>query len=304
MGRALLAIAVAVASSAGPLADVGHATTWLPPSRPLTQDEKLELAVSESDAIGFGYVAAVRETIVDVVGGTGIPARSLTLRPTEWLWGAPGGSAMAVGFSATDHSSLFSELLVASGLDTRPACFFLKHLRSGWALRDYPDPPPLQLLTQGEAGAMRQRIRRIIALQSPDSLLARADLVVLGVRGETDARCATSRGVRECAPVSVKEVLAGPSVSDSIVVYGVMLGQMPPGEALYLLRKMPDGLYETVGFRSGSLPVRSGKVERWGLTLEQTRRRALAARTARPAGRRGAGSRPRAPVESKMGSRR
>src|SRR6266545_63348 len=96
--RTLLGIGLLVASS-GLLASGSHAPTWLAPARLLTEDEKLELALSESDAVGLGYVVAVHDTIVDVTGGTGIPYRWLELRAMEWLKGMPGSATLAVGIS-------------------------------------------------------------------------------------------------------------------------------------------------------------------------------------------------------------
>ena len=96
-------ITVVVACSAELLTSAPRATTWLTPSRSLTADEKLELAVSESDAVGLGYVVGVHDTIVDVKDGTGIPARSLTIRPTEWLMGEVNGPALEIGLAAGDN---------------------------------------------------------------------------------------------------------------------------------------------------------------------------------------------------------
>jgi hypothetical protein len=270
-------IGAAIAILVGLLTSTSRATTWLNPSRTLTADEKLELAVSESDAVGFGFVVGVHDTIVDVVGGTGIPARSLTLRPTEWLMGEAGGQALEVGLAAGDNSPLFSDLLTTRGLDSRTALFFLEKHGLGWTLRAYPDPPPLQLTEPPELGQTRERVLRAIARESPDSLLRRADVVVVG-RREADSSC--SSGTRECAPVSVSRVLVGTNVPPSIRVASVMLGHMGSGDALYLLRASTDGVYETVGFRNGSLPVHAGIVDRWGISVDKVRQKAQAVRTA------------------------
>jgi hypothetical protein len=75
-------------------------------------------------------------------------------------------------------------------------------------------------------------------------------------------------------------VLIGSGVARSIRVASVLLGHIPPGDALYLLRATPGGIYETIGFRNGSLPVRAGIVDRWGLSVDKVRQRAQAVRAA------------------------
>jgi hypothetical protein len=271
-------ITVVVACSAELLTSAPRATTWLTPARALTADEKLELAVSESDAVGLGYVVGVHDTIVDVKDGTGIPARSLTIRPTEWLMGEANGPALEIGLAAGDNSPLFSDLVMTPGLESRTALFFVEKQRSGWTLRSYPDPAPLQLIDRDALGQTRERVLRAVGRESPDSLLARADVVIVGRRGEADSSC--SSGTRECVPVSVTQVLIGSGVARSIRVASVLLGHIPPGDALYLLRAAPGGIYETIGFRNGSLPVRAGIVDRWGLSVDKVRQRAQAVRAA------------------------
>ena len=259
-----------------------RATTWLPPARPLTADETLDLAVSESDAVAVGNVVAIRDTIVDMVGGTGIPSRSLALHVTELLSGAVPGIDLAVGVSPADDASQYAELLARPELRSRQALFFLRRSPSGWVFREYPDPPSLQLPPPEALAAAVAGVRRAVARQSPDSLLARADLVVLGSRGPLDSRCAETGVVRECATVTVREVLAGPAAPESLRVTSAVVGHMPAGDAVYVLRRLRDGLYETVGFRSGSLSVRDGRVERWGLSVDEVRGKAERARAARP----------------------
>jgi len=267
-----------LAALAIPIAVMAHAATWIQPARPLSRDELLELAVSESDAIGVGRVAGVHDTLANVVNGVGIPVRSMTVEISEWLLGRPGTSAIEVCVPSADSSPLFSDILLTQGLSDRQAVFFLDRAGAGWSLRAYPDPPAVQFLESRSAALSVSDLRRAIARQSPDSLMARADLIVVGSRGEQASRCPSGALERECVTVRVKNVLAGGPAPDSLRAYSVMMGHIPAGDALYLLKRMPVGDFETVGFRSGSLSIKSGRVDQWGLTLDQVRARVLATR--------------------------
>ena len=269
-----------LAALAIPIAVAAHATTWIEPARPLSQNESLELAVSECDAIGVGRITAVHDTLANVVHGVGIPVRSMTLEVSEWISGTPGTSVVEVGVPSADNSPLFSDILLTQRLSDRHAMFFLNRAGTGWSLRAYPDPPAVQFIEPGAASLAVANVRHAIARQSPDSLMARADLIVVGSSDQQASRCPSSAPERECVTVQVSNVLAGGPAPDSLRVYSVVVGEIPAGEALYLLKRMPAGEYETVGFRSGSLSIRSERVDQWDLTLDQVRARLITTRAA------------------------
>jgi hypothetical protein len=252
-----------------------RATTWIKPQRSLSSDQWLEYDVSGADAVGIGQVLAVTDTIADFnpTDGTGIPVRSLTLRATRWIKGNPGKTTIRAGTSPLDEDPVHvpNEPLDRIRSSGRSVLFLLRLTQDGWVLCDGPDPEGagLRLIPQGQTTALAHKLRRIVASQSPDSLLLHADLVVLG-RRSTVQPC---RSQAQCASVTIDSVLAGKTDADSILVLTALLGDVPSGPGLYILRQNPDRTYETLGSQAGSQIVENGRARVWGLSITAVRQR-------------------------------
>src|SRR5206468_555146 len=89
----------------------------------------------------------------------------------------------------------------------------------GWGLSAGPDPAGagLRLVSPGEVGGLERDVLRIVASQAVDSLLARADLVVLG-RESTFRPCMADSNLR-CVAVAVDTVLAGSATDGEVLVF-------------------------------------------------------------------------------------
>ena len=243
------------------------ALEWLPPQEPLSPRQWLEFDLSGADAVGIGQVVAVHDTIVDVdpVDGSGIPVRSLTLGVTRWLKGGDSRATIRVGTSIANENRVFEP-------QSQPALFMLRKYSTGWGLCDGPDPggAGLRFLADSEFAATERTVSQILKDQSVDSLLIRADLVVVG--RSTSSRPCTTGSKRRCVVVAVDSVLAGVS-TDSLCVFMPFLAYAPRGQGLYVLRASPEGYYETIGYLAGSQAVMDGRTERWGIPLETVRQR-------------------------------
>jgi hypothetical protein len=243
-------------------------TTWTAPQEPLSPRQWLEFDLSGADAVGIGRLVAVRDTVVDVspVDSSGIPVRSLTLRVAKWLKGGNGEATIRVGISLADFNRSFEP-------QSQPALFMLRRYSSGWGLCDGPDPggAGLRSLADSEVAATQRTVTRILEDQSVDSLLTRADVVVVG-RWSFSRFCATG-SKRRCVVVAVDSVLAGTVSTDSLCVFMPFLAYAPPGQGLYVLRASPEGYHETIGYLAGGQAVIDGRTQRWGISVETLRQR-------------------------------
>lgn len=252
-----------------------RAATWIAPQHPLTDTEWLEYDISGADAIGIGCIVAIHDSIVDVAADrSGIPTRALSLRVTKWLKGAPGSAALRVGVSVLDAQPLRGEDLSSIARSDRKVAIMLRRLTEGWGLADGPDPggPGMRVVPPGKTRDFERQLRTLIARQNVDSVLARAELVVVG-RCVDSAPCSPTNGHR-CARVVVEQALAGAPASDTISVFTPLVGDIPTGRAVFFVRSVPgDGCYETVGFQAGCQSFDAERARRWGLSIDDIRSR-------------------------------
>jgi hypothetical protein len=230
----------------------------------LTDEERVELAVSASHAIVVGRVLAVRDSI----DSEGMLWRWMVLDPVRWLKGNAGRARIPVYFSqitSTGYHKVFS-------WPNRPlpTCLvFMRRAGDRWRLVEAPDIAGggvIQLAPKPE-GTDEAAAVRGIARQTLESLARRSTLIIVGKTVQTDAIChAHGKSVR-CADVVVNSVIVGALPSGPIRVHTLFGGFDSHPHVLLMLRPDGSGGYENVGFGSGTLPINGDRVEALGENL-------------------------------------
>jgi hypothetical protein len=252
---------------------LSRATTWLGPQRALSPQEWLSYDLSGADVAGVCTLLAVRDTVVDIASdGSGIAVRSLVLSVTQWLKGDHTGGRVEVGLSPLDENPLRGADLLELVGRPQSLLFLARATEAGFVLCDGPDPSGVGLRSAaGEAGQLLvTEVRRLVAHDRPEALLGRSDAVVVGEFVGSHP-CGSSIATEHCARVRVVERLRGAVPSDTISVSVPRMGDVPDGPALFVLSRRGDGVYETLGFQSGSQVLSKNVAARWRLTLAQVR---------------------------------
>jgi hypothetical protein len=220
--------------------------------------------------VGIGEVSAVTDTIADfnAVDNTGIAVQFVTLKIRRWLKGDPGTMTVRAGVSPLDGNPILSssgERLATIQGTARPLLLMLRAAPDGWVLCDGPDPAGagLRLIAPDETAIVERDVRRILAHQSVDSLLAQADLVLVG-RLSAIQPCAAGSGLR-CANIIISKTLAGNPAASTVLVYAPLIADVPQGEALYVLRESA-GHWEPLGYQAGIQSIREGRAHLWMLS--------------------------------------
>jgi hypothetical protein len=252
--------------------------------RDLTDNEKLDYSVAESQAILRGKLLEVVDAQVPQAGSSKLATyRYVLVQPKKWLKGTGATKPIAIGF-ADGGEDLFRTIRAWAGTETDEVMFFLHKLGKG---ETFPAPSALSRLAtvdyvleagpyQYERGAMKvgpgddiridERLEGAAKSRSLDSLVVRSNLTLLGTAvSEGDCRIA-GRGDR-CTRVRIDRLLAGSSVDSEIPVYGVFEGPIPGGQNLFFLKLTPDESYEILSFRAGVMSVENGKVGSLGKSL-------------------------------------
>lgn len=252
--------------------------------RDLTDSEKLDYSVAESQAIVRGKLLEVVDAQVPQAGSAKLASyRYVLVQPKKWLKGAGANKPIAIGFG-DDGEDLFRTIRSWAASETDEVMLYLHKLDKG---ESFPAPSALSHLAsvdyvleaspyQYEHGALKvgpgddiridERLEGAAKSRTLDSLVIRSSLALLGTKvAEGDCRIA-GRG-QTCARVRIDRLLAGSTVDAEIPVYGVFEGPIPSGQNLYFLKQTPDDSYEILSFRAGVMQVENGKVEPLGKSL-------------------------------------
>jgi len=245
----------------------------LGPRRPLSEDEQLALSVSEADAIIIGYVGQLRDTTFD-----SWPHKDLTLRPLRWLKGS--GGPADLHFGLFEDEALWRDIGPMER-DGQPIAgvFFLRRSLDSWMSAHYGAGYKrgrlVRLDRPTDETPETRAIEAMVKRQGLDSLLIRADLVILG------------HGVPRYDRVLVDSVLAGSAPGDTVVVSSPWLLTIADGPAVFFLRRDSLNQFETVDFRAGSVAVNADTLVRMGIPLGQVLRRTTELRPQRSGDRGG-----------------
>jgi len=271
-------LAAALALSAAPSAARAEI------KRDLTDSEKLDYSVAESQAIVRGKLLEVVDAQVPQAGGAKLVSyRYVLVQPQKWLKGAGANKPIAIGFG-DDGEDLFRTIRSWAASETDEVMLFLHKLAKG---ESFPAPSALSHLAsvdyvleaspyQYERGAMKvgpgddiridERLEGAARSRTLDSLVVRSSLALLGTK-VAEGECRIAGRGQTCARVRIDRLLAGSTVDAEIPVYGVFEGPVPSGQNLYFLKQTPDDSYEILSFRAGVMQVENGKVERLGKSL-------------------------------------
>lgn len=245
-----------------------HAT---PALRPLTEAEAWDYAVARSDAIGVGRIRSVRQASPEVAAPVdlGVVYRTtyeLSFLPARWLKGRMPVTTQSLRCSR-DRLRTGDEDTALEGLIDKLVLVFLLAADDGLHVFESPEVSQdgLFLIPENELDEIADRIALAERRNSLDSLVAAADLVVIGASmpGETSPCRAAGRNAR-CSLLGIEERLAGMNVETRIVAYG-MHGALPAGRSLFFLRRTEEGFYETVPFYAGILPIQGQSVPLLGM---------------------------------------
>ena len=272
LARALLGGAALLAIWA-----LATAALWEAPSRPLSDDEKLALSVSMSKAIVIAQVLQVRDSVFEVPlvrDGAPVVDRvsyiDVAIRPIRWLKGSQGPADLHVGMIPMTDGQAMRGILPAASAPGLVRVFFLERRSGSWNPSSYPggynQGRLVHLDGPTEDTAETRAIEAMVARQSLDSLLLRADLVVLGRRDPLPRAC-------PCR-VRVDSVLVGSAPADTILVCSPLRSAVQAGPAVHFLRRLSSGQYETIDFYAGCDPVQADTLAHLGIPLRQVFQRA------------------------------
>lgn len=282
--RCLMALVCAVGLAACSLA---AAQTWLGPSRPLSDTERLALTVSKADGIVIASVVGMRDSTFQgspIIEGDNssselLPYQDLVLHPHRWIKGDAGpGDLHVTLISRMDLvGDDIARATTAGGAIT--GIFFLRRTPKGWGVEDYPVGYNRGHLARLDAPHARtpalDAIEAMAARQSLDSLLLRADLVVVG-HWKLAPRGAHGRPLYADSLI-IDQILAGSESERAIVVTSPVIGAVDVGRAgVFFLRRQSAARYEPLDLFAGDAPLQGDSLLRLGIRLDRVVTRAVA----------------------------
>lgn len=244
---------------------------WISPQRPLSDEEWLANEVSDADAVGVGHLLAVHDTIVDVgADGSGFPARTVSLQVMEWLKGSDDSTIITARVSMLSDWAFPLDAVSSPSNEPQWVVFMLRRMPDGWGLIDGPSGPGIRFAPGGPGGDDCSAIRRFVAEQSTDSLLKRADAVLVG-RAIKMEPCIS--GSLRCYEVEVDRVLGAQVAVGKTVRVFIPTWDPINQPMLYVFRLDSVGVYERMGWHAGSQRLKDGLAERWQITVDEVSRR-------------------------------
>jgi hypothetical protein len=277
------------------------------PRRDLTDAERLEYSVAESELVGMGNILGVVDALAAAPGSPHLsPYRYVLLQPEKWLKGDLPLRPLPVGFG-DPASPVFERLRERAKADSGHVLIFLRR-RPG--LPGAPEEPPkasgkgapkeaasdptrlpryeylvdespylygggVAGLQPGDEEVVLRTLDEATRSRSMESLVVNSSLAVLGTAlGEAPCRVAGRDG--ECTRVRIDQMLAGSTLDAEISVYSLLPEGVPQGQSLYFLRATADGPYEILSFSAGVMPVVNGRVQPLGKRLEEVQAGILA----------------------------
>lgn len=242
-----------------------HATLWPPPIRALTEDERVELAVSASHLIGVGEA----ESVADSLDREGTLWQWMVFQPRRWLKGDGGSRRVRVYFSQI--TDIGHRRIEAWTLPARCLVFVQRRADGLLVLLEVPDIPGDGILRLGAEGDTSQEtvVLRGVARETPEAIARRSSLVVVGRTTPGLVNCEVNGHIARCAQVEVDSVIAGQLPRGPLRVHLSLRSGFESIPAVLLMLR-PDGYgnYENVGFGGGVLRISGGRVEALGESVQ------------------------------------
>ena len=287
----LAALSVATSTSA-------HATLFVAPARPLTEDEALENAVTRSDAIVIGTVTKAHTDISDR-NGEAAALSEVRLQVAEIRKGKPNWRQIIVRDGAVPILTSMSKLGIRLN---DSVVMFLHHGKQPspefW-VGDNQDTMHIMYPVQsphGVAGGMRRldspagrnilaKLEHIQASLTLEAMTRDADLVIIGRPLSASGPCVRFEQPSQCRLWEIETVLKGQESRDSIPAFGLtrLAFPQPPGSQILFLRQSHGQTYEIMHFRRGLVGIHDNYVPEFDMGLSDVMMRITrAGRSLRP----------------------
>jgi hypothetical protein len=235
----------------------------MPPIRPLTAAEKMEVAVTAAHAIGVGSVLSIQDSIAP----DGMRWRWMTFQPERWLKGRAPLAQLRIYFP---QSSDFGHRQVSEWMHSQPVkCLvFARWVRDPaapyWVLAENPSYPGEGILRVVDGDSAEVAASQTINRLTPEELARRSTLVVVGVATPTRSRVRAYGKQISYTAVSVDSVLVGSVSPGPLRVYGAFGQLAVTGPVLLMLQAGEQGAYEVVGTTAGVFAISGDVVQGLG----------------------------------------
>jgi hypothetical protein len=254
----LIALFALMATGAYPATPT--ATAWPEPLPVLSDEEKVELAVSTGEGIGL-----VR---IDRVGqGRDLDGSSLAyidVRALRWYVGPTELSFTRIYANPAERNGLSAIERWPS--DRRGAAIVTTYSRGGRTYLGASSWSYRAGLSEADAEYVEYlgpAVQRARDSQTIEGLTARASTIVIGfVEGSAACECAGQRV--SCLTVRLSSVLGGPVHSNRLRVRDQFLAANAAGPRLFFLRAGDADTYLTVGFERGRAEIVHGRLPAFG----------------------------------------
>ncbi len=260
--RHWLAITTTLVLSVLPLLILSAAaTSWPETPRPLSDEDRLELAVSADRSIGIVRVVRCRYGVeVD-----GRDTDVLDVIPVRWYNGGAGSAPLQLySESVLENFSDVAKWLAAT--DSTAIVVTLK-LHGRWFVRRSPNAygGGVSPATKENRALLESRMKRVTMGLGLGGLTQRSDLIVVGRPGPGAKRCGGAGKPMVCHEVEVDSIVSGVRTSERVMMYDAA-GLEPNSVAsiIFLAATPTPGVYENVGFLRGRSPIESGRVRAFG----------------------------------------
>jgi hypothetical protein len=256
------------------------ATTWPAPVTPLTDDDKMDFAVSGGHLPVLVSVEAIR----DSADADGVLIHWMSVQPLRWYRGNRGHLPVRIVFPPVAQG-LFAELASWMEEGAVTAVMF-PYERDGQLFASAgPSLPGGGMLRPEGRGLpeLEAEVGRGIERTTPEGLERRSDLVLVGHVLDSDHTCEFQGRQIGCTRVAVDSVVAGTAPSDTIDVfddYGPLLRR---GSKLLTLRRAGRA-FRVVGAGNGMSPILGQRVLWHETSVDDMSRRIRASRSRRTGG--------------------
>lgn len=262
---------------------------WIAPRRPLTESEKLSLAVSESDGICVADVIGSGDTLSE-------PGfHYLTLMPSTWLKGTYPLRAFNAYEVDMEESMGYEKARNTLRWAGPTGVFFLRrHGPEGGAMSWFLNTTPyyykdgLVLGTREDVERARTAAANEVELEGVDGMIRDADAIVRGRADSTSARCTVvGVGWTSCMGISVAAVLAGKVEKRHLTAFTPLPVDLEGRDCVFFLEAVADSIWEPLRTKAGILEVAGDSIPRLGISIQALEHKVLAAGSSRAKATRG-----------------
>jgi hypothetical protein len=268
------------------------ASSFIPASHPLTDDERLSRSVSGADAICVGRIVAIRDTVIPMSFNPqlGHPYKYGLIRVAQCLRGSfRPGDTIVIGSWDNEFPSIEYNSTQSQG----DAIVFLKRVDhssdalsvngpdlpsfADWQIDHNPYTVPRGMLRNDAQG--NDKVKRRIKNQSIEELSKRSDAAVRvqvfkTPAGESDRYAFESKVIESIFPRSIQR-------GTTLRINTLLGDELEPGEYILFLRRRGAANYDLLEFTAGAHPMAKGRLLRSGESYSAIRASIANARVAK-----------------------